>query len=55
MRGHNVVGTLPYAHPQHIKVLKHIVYTIWMWDAVYGALEGQQIVKTIRKSTKNAF
>ena len=24
--GHNVVGTHPYAHPQHIKVVKHILY-----------------------------
>ena len=30
----------PYAHPQHIKVLKHFEYIkIWMWDAVYGTLE----------------
>ena len=35
----------PYAHPQHLKVLKHfvyIVYGIWMWDAVNGGLQPQQ-------------
>jgi len=26
MGGHNVVGRHPYAHPQHIKVLKHLIY-----------------------------
>jgi len=26
----------PYAHPQHLKVLKHFVYPIWMWDAFNG-------------------
>jgi len=23
-------------NPQHLKVLKHFVYPIWMWDAVNG-------------------
>ncbi len=31
----------PYAHPQHLKVLKHCVYPIWMWDAVNGGLQPQ--------------
>ena len=26
MGGHNMMGTHPYAHPQHIKVVKHIIY-----------------------------
>ena len=26
MSNHNVVGTHPYAHPQHIKVVKHLIY-----------------------------
>ncbi len=26
MSGRNVVGTHPYAHPQHIKVFKHLLY-----------------------------
>jgi hypothetical protein len=28
---------------------------IWMWDAVYGGLEGQPTDKTTRNSAKNAF
>ncbi len=36
--GHNSVRMQPYAHPQHLKVLKHFVYPIWMWDAVSGGL-----------------
>ena len=31
----------PCAHPQHLKVLQHFIYMIWMWDAVSGALEPQ--------------
>ena len=34
----------PCTHPQHIKVLKHfvyIIYMIWLWDAVDGGLEPQ--------------
>jgi len=27
---------LDLAMPQHLKVLKHFVYPIWMWDAVNG-------------------
>ena len=30
MSGHNMVGTHPYAHPQHIKVVKHLLY-VWHW------------------------
>jgi hypothetical protein len=30
MSGCNVVGTHPYAHPQHIKVVKHLIY-VWHW------------------------
>jgi hypothetical protein len=30
------IGMHYYAHPQHLKVLKHFVYPIWMWDAVNG-------------------
>jgi hypothetical protein len=30
------------AHPQHIKVLNTLyIHMIWMWDAIYGALEPQ--------------
>ena len=25
MGGHNMMGTHPYAHPQHIKVVKHLI------------------------------
>ena len=28
---------------------------IWMWDAVYGVLDGQSTDKTKRKPTKNTF
>jgi hypothetical protein len=35
----NNVRVHSYAHPQHIKVLKH--FLLWMWDAVYGGLEPQ--------------
>ena len=31
----------PYAHPQHLKVLKLFVYPIWMWDAINGGLKPQ--------------
>ncbi len=31
----------PHAHSQHIKVLKHLIHSIWMWDAVHGGLEPQ--------------
>jgi len=36
MSGHNVVWTHPYAHPQHIKVVKHLLYihnidVRWIW------------------------
>ncbi len=31
----------PYAHPQHIKVLNHFLYPIWMWDAVRYGLQPQ--------------
>ncbi len=37
----NSVRVHPFAHPQYIKVLKHFVYMVWMWDAIYGALEPQ--------------
>jgi len=30
MSNHSVVGTCPYAHPQHIKVVKHLLY-IYHW------------------------
>jgi len=30
------IGFVKHAHPQHLKVLKHFVYPIWMWDAVNG-------------------
>ncbi len=30
MSGRKVLGTHPYAHPQHIKVVKHLSY-IWRW------------------------
>jgi hypothetical protein len=29
----------PYAHPQHLKVLKLFVYPIWMWNAVNEGLK----------------
>jgi hypothetical protein len=45
----------PYAHPQHVKLLKHFVYIISMRDAVYGGLEGPSTDQTTRKSTKTAF
>ena len=35
MSGHSVVGTHPYSHPQHIKVVKHLIYITLMWDE-YG-------------------
>ena len=35
------IRVYPHAHPQHIKVLKHCVYMLWMWDAVCKALEPQ--------------
>ncbi len=38
---HNSVRVHSCAHPHYIKVLKHFVYMIWMWDAIYGALEPQ--------------
>ncbi len=31
------------------------IYMIWMWDAVYGGLEGRPTDKTTRKPAKNAF
>jgi hypothetical protein len=33
--GRNMVGTHPHAHPQHIKVVKHLLYILLMWDE-YG-------------------
>jgi len=30
MSGNKVVWTHPYAHPQHVKVVKHLIY-IWHW------------------------
>ena len=30
--GRNVVKTHPYAHPQHIKVVKHLIYISLMID-----------------------
>jgi hypothetical protein len=30
----------PYAHPHHIKMLKHFVYMIiWMWNALHRVFE----------------
>ncbi len=53
---HFSVRVHPNVHPQHIKVLKHIVYTIWMRGAVYRGLEGRPTDKTTRKkSTKMHF
>ncbi len=37
----NSVRVDPYAHSQHIKVLKLFIYLLWMWYAVYGGLEPQ--------------
>jgi hypothetical protein len=31
-------------------VLKHIVYIIWMWGAVYRGLEGPPTDKTIKEN-----
>ena len=41
---HISIRVHPYAHPQHLKVLKHFVYSIymtWLGDAVSGELEPQ--------------
>jgi hypothetical protein len=35
------IGYVKHAHPQHLKVIKHFVYPIWMWDAVNGGLQPQ--------------
>jgi hypothetical protein len=32
----------PFAYPQHMMVLKHFSYLIWMWEAVSGGLQPQQ-------------
>ncbi len=31
------------------------IYMFWMWDAIYGGLEGRPSDKTTRKPAKNAF
>jgi len=41
LHSYNSVRVHPYAHPQHMKVFKHAVYPIWMWDAVSGSLQPQ--------------
>ena len=35
--------------------LPGLMSMIWMWDAVYGGLEGPSTDKTTRKPTKNEF
>ena len=32
MSSRKVVWTRPYAHPQHIKIVKHLIYIILMLD-----------------------
>ncbi len=39
----NSVNVDPDAHPQHIKVQKHIGYMVWMWDVVYKGLGASTI------------
>jgi hypothetical protein len=38
------VGYVKHAHPQHLKVIKHFVYPIWMWDAVNGGFAASTIM-----------
>jgi hypothetical protein len=37
----NSIRVHPYAHPQHIKVLKHCIHMTWMWDSLQAGLEPQ--------------
>ena len=46
----SVVRVHPHVNPQHIRVLKHIVYIKWMWGAVYRGLEGPPTDKTIKEN-----
>ena len=50
---HRCIGIrmLPYAHPQHIKVIKHFTYMIWMWDAEWGGLQPQPWLYGITRAT----
>jgi len=50
LQRHISVRVHPHVHPQHIRVLKHIVYIIWMWDAVYRGLEGPPTDKTTKEN-----
>jgi len=39
---YNCVRVHPNAFPQHMKVLKHFIYVLWMCDAEWGGLQPQQ-------------
>jgi hypothetical protein len=47
MSNHNVVGTHPYAHPQHIKVVKHLLYITLMRDEYGLGVQPQSLHFTI--------
>ena len=45
--GTNSVSMQPCAHPQQLKVLKHLICMTWMWDAFWNVLQPQPMLNGI--------